>query len=452
MKKGLVVLSLLTIGLFPVMARGSKDASAAGSPEVYPAGSLIYWSTGQPNAEPRYWDSFWERNRDIAPNVKFETEALQTMAAGQQKIAMYALSGDRASMPDVIVLDTVGVIQMISTGLLLDNNNFFAPIAGEFIDGILSDYTINGKIYGLPEQVRPQMLFYNDEIFKKYNIDPAMMSTFDGYLEAGRLLKQRSNGQVFLSYVDPGSFTWRYYGRRGLMPQAKARIWDDRGNVIIGSDPGTKRALGFFDKLYSEGLLYKTTMLQPPIFEATDEGKIATFYIGAFWDEWLRRNCTGTAGKWRAMKAPVFPDVGTGGAPVGYGWCLIDKQPNKYTGLIQKFWYDFQTNTGARNAWSAERERTKGFYCIPLSKKLVADPFWQAPSDYYGGQSFFKAESDCLGANPSSNMPLTSSDTEADSIISAEIEKYVAGEQTMAQAIANMDRELKLKIGKAVMP
>ena len=39
-----------------------------------------------------------------------------------------------------------------------------------------------------------------------------------------------------------------------------------------------------------------------------------------------------------------------------------------------------------------------------------------------------------------------------DSIISAEIEKYVAGEQTMDEAIANMDRELKARIGKAEMP
>jgi multiple sugar transport system substrate-binding protein len=374
------------------------------------------------------------------------------MAAGQQKIAMYQLSGDRASMPDVIVLDTVGVVQMISTGLVMDNNDFFAPIAGEFIDGVLADYTINGKIYGLPEQLRPQMLFYNDEIFKKYNIDPAMMSTFDGYLEAGRLLKQRSNGQVSLSYVDPGSYTWRYYGRRGLMPQARARIWDNQGNVVIGSDPGTKLALGVLDKLYSEGMLYKTTMLQPPIFEATDEGKIATFYIGAFWDEWLRKNCPATAGKWRVMKAPVFPEIGTGGAPVPNGWCILDKKPNKYVGLIRKFWYDFQTDVKARNTWSEERAKVGGFYCIPLSKKLVADPFWQAPTSYYGGQSFFKAESDSLAANLSPNMPLTIQDTEADAIISAEIEKYVAGEQTMAQAIANMDRELKLKIGKATMP
>ena len=59
-------------------------------------------------------------------------------------------------------------------------------------------------------------------------------------LEAGRLLKERSNGEVYLSYVDPSPYTWRYWGRRGLMPQAGARIWDDEGNVVLGEDPGTK--------------------------------------------------------------------------------------------------------------------------------------------------------------------------------------------------------------------
>ena len=42
---------------------------------------------------------------------------------------------------------------------------------------------------------------------------------------------------------------------------------------------------------------------------------------------------------------------------------------------------------------------------------------------------------------------VTPQDNEADGIISAEIEKWVAGEQTMDQAIANMQRELELRIG-----
>jgi multiple sugar transport system substrate-binding protein len=441
------VLLLVALVLFPLAARASRDASAG----VYPPGDITIWSTGQPQFLKMYYDKFLERNRDIAPNVKIQIEILRTMADGQQKIAMYALSGDRASMPELIMLDTVGVIELGSAGLLVDMTDYFKSVAGEFVDGAATDFFVKGRLYGLPDSVRPQLMFYNAEIFNRYSIDPAMLSTFDGYYEAGRLLRERSNGQVFLSYVDPGSYTWRYWGRRGLMPQANARIWDDQGNVIIGSNPGVKLALGFFDKLYKEGMLYKTTMLQQPIYEATDEGKIATFYIGAFWDEFIRRNLTATAGKWRVVNAPVFPEVKTGGAAVSSAFCFVDKAPNRYTGLIQRLWHDFHSNLEERNAWVDEMERIKGAYSNPISRKLLLHPFWQQPSEFYGGQSFRKAEGDGLN-NPSSNMPVTASDAEADIIISVEIEKYVAGEQSIEQAIANMDRELKLRIRKAVMP
>lgn len=451
MKKGYLAVFLLGMILFPAMAGASRDTAAAGSAEVYPAGNIMIWSTGQPQFRKMYYDAYLNRNRDIAPNVNIQIEVLKTMADGQQKIAMYALSGDRNSMPEVIMLDTVGTIQLASAGLLVDQSDFYNPIAKEFVEGAVLDFTIRGKIYGLPDAVRPQLLFYNEEIFKKYNIDPAMMTTFDKYLEAGRLLKERSNGQVFLSYVDPGNYTWRYWGRRGLMPQANARIWDTQGNITIGTDPGTKRALGFFDKLYREGLLYKTKMMQQPIYEATDEGKIATFYIGAFWDEFIRKNLTATAGKWRVMNAPVFSEIGTCGAPVSNDYCIVDKAPNKYTKLIQKLWYDFQTNLQERNAWVDEMEKINGPYSNPVSKNLLTDVFWQAPSGFYGGQSFRKAEGEGLN-NPSLNMPVTASDAEADIIISAELEKYMAGDQTIEQAIANMDKELKLRIKKAVMP
>jgi multiple sugar transport system substrate-binding protein len=253
MKKETLVLLLLALILFPVAATGSRDASAGGSATVYPPGDIMIWETGQPQFRNVYYEGFLNRNRDIAPNVNIQAETLKTMADGQQKIAMYALSGDRASMPEIIMMDTVGVVQLASAGLLVDMTDFYTPLGGEFVDGAARDATVKGRIYGLPDAVRPQLLFYNAEIFEKYNIDPAMMSTFDGYYEAGRLLKERSNGQAFLSYVDPGSYTWRYWGRRGLMPQANARIWDEQGNIIIGSNPGAKLALGFFDRLYNGG-------------------------------------------------------------------------------------------------------------------------------------------------------------------------------------------------------
>ena len=325
---------ILSVAMVLAMLLCTLVLPALAETKTYPDGVLQWWSTGQPEFRKQYFDTWLEAHRDIAPGVSIEATAISTTNDGQQKIAMYNLAGDYEAMPEILFLDTVGVVNMAMNDLLLDVTDYYTPIADQFVDGAAADATINGVIYALPDAVRPQMLFYNAAIFEEYDVDPAMMSTFDGYLEAGRLLKERSNGEVYLSYVDPSTYTWRYWGRRGLMPQAGARIWDDEGNVVIGEDPGTKLALGFFDQLCSEGLLYKTNMMQQPLYEATDEGKIATFYIGAFWDEFMRGNLTKTVGDWRVMPPPVFEEVGTSGAPVSTYFCLVDTHDDTYTDLI----------------------------------------------------------------------------------------------------------------------
>lgn len=426
-------------------------AAAAAVADAYPDGTVSMWSTGQPQFRMQYFETWLENHRDIAPNVQVESTTISTTNDGQQKIAMFNMSEDWESMPNVIYLDAVGVMNMVANDLLVEVTDFYAGVADQLVAGAASDVTIDGHVYALPDSVRPQVLFYNAAIFEKYDIDPAMMSTMNGYLEAGRLLKERSNGEVYLSYIDPSTFTWRYWGRRGLMPQANARIWDDEGNVIIGSDEGTKLALGFLDQLNSEGLLYKTNMMSQPLYEATDDGIIATYYIGAFWDEFLRGNLTKTAGDWRVMSAPVFEEIGTAGAPVGSFYCLVDAHNEAYTELAEMMWKDFVTDGEAYKTWVNKMTEVNGPYSNPISLEMLQDPFWQEGSDFYGGQSFRKAESDGL-INPSANMPLTLNDAEADSIISAEIEKYVAGEQTMDQAIANMQSELTLRIGVATYP
>ena len=169
--------------------------------------------------------------------------------------------------------------------MLVDESEFLAPYIDQMVDGAADDATINGGIYGLPSSVRPNVLFYNQEIFDKYGVDPSMMTTFDGYIEAGRQLKEKSEGKVYLSYISPSSKTWRYWGRRGLMPQADAKIWHEDGNVVIGEDAGTKLALGVLDTLNSEGLLMKTEIMEPALYDAINNQEVATFYIGAFWDE-----------------------------------------------------------------------------------------------------------------------------------------------------------------------
>lgn len=425
-----------------------QDGEAAGETEVYPAGTVTIYGTGQPQYLKEYFDAWLERNRDIAPEVEIEIVQNESQAKSREKITMTALAGAEEDLPDAVYIDPVNILDLAQAGLLRDETEFVTPYIDEMVDGATADATISGKIYGLPESVRPNVLFYNQEIFDKYQVDPELMTTFDGYIEAGRQLKEKSGGEVYLSYISPDSMTWRYWGRRGLMPQANAKIWDENGQVVIGSDEGTKLALGTLDTLNSEGLLLKSQIMQPALYDAVNNQQVATFYIGAFWDEFLRMNCQATAGQWRVMASPVFEETGTAGAPVSSYFCIVNKGDNVYAGLLEKMWHDFHFDTPSRTEWVKSMESQNAPYANPISKAMLEDGFWKEPSDFYGGQSFREMEGKCL-ENGSPNLVVTPQDAEADEIITAELETYIAGQQTMEEAIANMDKNLKAKIGQA---
>ena len=401
------------------------SAEASGEKQVFPAGTVTVYAMGNPQYRQQWFETWLDNHRDIAPDVKIEFVQTKGTADIREKITMTALSGATDDLPDAAMLDPVTIQDLAKAGLLKDETEYLTPLIDKMVDGATTDATISGHIYALPDSVRPQVLFYNKAIFDEYGIDPEMMKTMDGYIEAGRQLKEKSNGEVYLSYIDPTSKTWRYWGRRGLMPSAGAKIWDENGEVVIGSDEGTKKALGALDTMNTEGLLLKTTIMEPALYDAINKKQVATFCIGAFWDEFMRKNCEATKGDWRVMSAPEFEGVNKAGAPV-----------SQYMGIIEK------------GEWVKSMEEQNAPYSNPVSKELLQSDFWKEPSDFYGGMSFREMEGKCL-ENGAENLVVTPQDAEADEIISAELENYVAGNQTMDEAIANMDKNLKAKIGKA---
>ena len=450
MSKTKKVLVLITASLLVLcslsFSEGQKEAEAAEG--TFPPGELVIYGYGNPQFLLQYYDDFLERNRDIAPGVAVEIVQTEGEADARQKVTMSYTAAAYDELPDVVFTAPVSMQAMAEAGILEDLSDFVESVRDKFVDGAFDQIFYNGRYYGFPRSFRPKVLFYNIEIFEKYGIDPKEMDTVEGWIEVGRKLKKSSNGEVFLSYIDPGHRTWRYFGRRGFMPQANARIWDDEGDVVIDTDPGAKLAFDTLDTMYKEDLLFKSAIFQPPLYEATRDGKIATYYIGAFWSEFLRQNLPDMEGKWRVMPAPMFEDIGTRGAPTVAIECIVKKPKMPYAELYKKYWLDFHLNGEARNRWTDKMVEQNAPYPNPITPELLADPYWKEPSAYYGGQSFREMEGIGL-QNPSENLRVTVKDAEADQIISAEVEKYVAGDQTMDQAIKNMGKVLRDRIGSA---
>lgn len=416
--------------------------------KTFPRGEMTIYGYGQPQFLLEYYNEWLERNRDIAPEVTIEMVQTAGEADARQKVITAFASGALNEVPTVVQTAPVSMLAMAEAGILEDLTDFLTPYADTLVDGALEELKYKGRVYALPESIRPQLLFYNIEIFEEYGIDPDEMDTIEGWIEVGRKLKELSGGTVYLSYIDPGANAWRYYGRRGFMPQAEARIWDDEGNVVIDTDPGARLAFETIETLVNEELVLRSAIFQPPLYEATRNNQIATYYIGAFWDEFLRMNLPDMEGKWRVRPAPMYEAIGKRGAPVTGMHVIIDKPNNHYSDLYKKLWRDFHYEAAPRQAWVESMERQNAPYANPITTTLLADPFWKEPSAYYGGQSFREMEGIGL-QNGAQNLRITSSDAEADQIISVELERFIAGAQTMDQAIANMGRNLRARIGKA---
>lgn len=426
---------------FAGLAAQAKDFKA-------PPGKMVMWAFGQPKFWQLQIDDYFKANPSEVQGVSQEVVATKGEEEVRQKAMLALASQSWEDMADVVSTFPVSMQALAEAGVLMDLTSYLAPFKDKFVPGTFDQIWYKGKLWALPRSLRPQLLFYNKEIFDKYGIDPKQMSTFEGYLEVGRKLKKASSGQVFLSYEDPGSRTWRYWGRRGLLPQAGARIWDDDGNVVLDKDPGALKAFHFLETLHKEGLLFNSTILQPPLYQATREGKVATFYIGAFYDEFLKANDTDMAGKWRVMPVPVFTGINLGGAPVVDIVGIVAKPKAPYAELYKRIWYDYNFNSPARQAYTQEVLALNGPVQNPISKAMLEEPFWKQPDPYYGGQSFKQMEGQGL-QKVSKNLRVTTADAEADTIISAELEKFIANAQTMDQAIANMGAVLRDKIGQA---
>jgi multiple sugar transport system substrate-binding protein len=428
----------------------APGATAPGSdaPGRYPPGTLTTFGYGQPQYRQMFYEQALADNPDLAPGVTVEIIQTEGEADARQKVQLSYTAGAWDELPDAVSSAPVSMQALADGGVLLDITEYVESFEDRLAPGALNQLYYRGRIYCLPMDLRPQLLFYNNDIFEEYGIDPSEMETIEGYIEVGRQLQEASNGEVYLSFVDPGLYTWRYWGRRGLMPQAQARIWDDEGNVVIDTDPGARLAFETLETLHDEGLLYNSAVFQPPLYEATRAGQIATFYIGAFWDEFLRANVPDMAGQWRVMPAPVFEEIGMGGAPVIGIECLINKPEPVYADLYKELWEIYQFDAEARQKWTEEMVALNAPYANPIALELLEDPFWQQPSDFYGGQSFRQMEGIGL-QNPSQNLRVTDKDAEADQIISAELELWVAGSQTMDEAIANMGELLRERIGQA---
>lgn len=212
-KKAYTLLAIVAIILTAALAGCSSSNQASndsGSKKVIKFMHL--WPAGSSKQQNLIVTDIINQYEKAHPNVKIDVEVLENE---QYKNKMKVLSSSN-ELPDVGFTWAAGYMTPFVKG------NLFAPLddvlksglKDSFVKGTTEAYAIDGKTYGLPLELNIAPIYYNKEIFKKYNLE--VPQTYSDFQNVVKTLASKGVAPIALGNKDrwTGSLWYMYLADR----------------------------------------------------------------------------------------------------------------------------------------------------------------------------------------------------------------------------------------------
>ena len=161
------------------------------------------------------------------PDIRVRWIDVQPQALDQKLLS--AIAGGVA--PDVVNLNTETTLRLAEARALVDMDAAVSKDARDrYFPNILASLRFDGHAYGLPWYVTPDVLAYNQALFRKAGLDPARPpETTDQFIRIAAVVKKKAGVYGFMPNVDGIRFL-KVFQEEGL-PVVSA----DRKHAAFGS-------------------------------------------------------------------------------------------------------------------------------------------------------------------------------------------------------------------------
>jgi raffinose/stachyose/melibiose transport system substrate-binding protein len=218
-KKPIAMLLTLTL-ILAVFLSGCSNSGSDGEGEASGSGSdgkvtlkfMHLWPAGSSAQQNKLVNEIIKQYQTEHSNVTIKQEVLENE---QYKNKLKILSASN-ELPDVGVTWAAGFLEPYVKG------NLFAPLddllsgslEGKFIAGTTEAYAVEGKTYALPIELNISPIYYNKDIFAKYNLQPP--ATYDEFLNVVKTLTDNGVVPIALGNKDrwTGSLWYMYLANR----------------------------------------------------------------------------------------------------------------------------------------------------------------------------------------------------------------------------------------------
>ncbi|WP_100444804.1 ABC transporter substrate-binding protein [Glycomyces xiaoerkulensis] len=287
------------------------DALQAPS-EDSPSGEITIWNRS--GDLYNVFDAAIDDFNEVYPDIEVDHQTVDIDAKLQNTL----ITG--SDVPDGVFLDDAKVGGYAD--YLWDLREVLDPYLEDIAPQKVDVNSLDGSIYGVPFDLNPGLLFYNDAALSEAGVDATSIETYDDLLDAAREYQEAEPGSGPI-HLEQSAFLGQLQLEM-FAGQLATSLADADGELRLDT-PEYLRILEWLDTVRSEGLGTRAEYLSPSdvgALEATDQ----VFYPWAIWFNFApQQQLTETRGDWRAMPLPAWEEGGARGGAMGGSSFVLPK-------------------------------------------------------------------------------------------------------------------------------
>ena len=316
----------------------------------------------------------YDEYKKLNPDSKITVDVQLWGADDPDVLAKFRLVlASGGELPDILNLNRKDVPEIAP--MLADLTEPLSDIWSDLLPDAQQLATLDGRVLGVPSQVKAKVWFYRKDLFAQAGIDPAAVRTQADFIAAGKQLQAKLPGH--------------YIGRVGPSPDSDqlAMIMSGNGaklldkaepgcSFVVTTDPGVRNAFQALKDLQDSGVMAPLDAFTPEWEQAIAEGTISSDVSASWLAAYIPQYAPDLKGQWGV--AP-WPEIGggVGGSEAGGGLFVVpDKAPHR-DAAIAYLKAAYLTKETALARYQAIGLR-------PVLLSAVADPVYAAGNDYFG--------------------------------------------------------------------
>jgi lactose/L-arabinose transport system substrate-binding protein len=346
-----------------------------------PSGSIVVWGWKSAMTDTMVASGVVDDFRAAYPDVEVEiVEYAPSDVYVNFPLALTAGESD----PDVVLIESSHLAQIVALGGLLDLTDKVAPYVDQVNAYRWPDATLDGKIYAMPWDSGPVVLYYRRDVFEKAGLPTEpdavgeLVSTWDGYLDVCRTIKEET-GLYCFAHNKANNFGRLY--EMALWEQGLGYYDAETGDITIDSEENVE-TLEMLGQFWKEDLASDNLEWTDPWYAefASLDAPVATLieasWMDVFFKSWI---APGTEGLWGVTRMPAGPYGGARAANDGGSTLVINGKSDNPDAA-----WAFIEFTLARRESELKLFAISGF--IPALETTYDDPLFQEPDPFFAGQ------------------------------------------------------------------